>query len=435
MMTIRILALCITAALCSGCAATELISGRVVLANFDGVGQLYLESEHLEYYKKFHAQYRTIGEKDWPQAQIEDTQCRNAERYLKNAPTPSRPGAQSLLPLMKLARKQDCRATDVRAAESVASARAKKGLGFPEGQAAYDKGDYAVAMKFWLPLAVYADHTRAQHNVALLFEQVKADDFLKPCSDYTAGAEFDRKSCFIRPSAAEAERYRQDRYSTDPNRHVRRAAASKWYRKAAAKGYADAQYALAGYYDDAEAMKWYLKAARQGHRDAQGQVGFRYGTGQGVPKDLAKAVVWYRRAAKQGHTQAAKNLAIVKREMKQEKWDRERQKKIARMCPKGVSDFGKLLFANPYDVKGRCYNFVGGTAQILSRSIGLYKLTRDKNVYIDFGRNAAPSQFFNGYVKGVGVFTYTTVMGAKMIVPSLVATDLPPEELPASAAD
>ena len=421
--------------------AMELMASRLERIEIPSFGTVYVHREHKIYYMDLAAKLDALGKSKKPRQRIEDEQCAMARESLRNVPQPTHPRARSVEPMVRAFQKTACAPTEKRIVAAkkkkewkIASARAKKGLGFPEGQAAFDKGDYAAAMMFWLPLAVYADHTRAQHNVALLFEQVKADDFLKPCSDYPAGADFDRKSCFIRPSAAEAERYRQDRYTTDPNRHVRRAAAIKWYTKAAAKGFADSQFALAGYYDDAEAMKWYLKAARQGHRDAQGQVGYQYSQGKGVPKDLAKAAVWFRRAAKQGDAQAAGNLAIVNRQIKQAKWDRERQKKIARMCPKGVSDFGKLLFANPYDVKGRCYNFTGSTAQILGRSIGLYKLTRDRNVYIDFGRNAAPSQFFNGYVKGVGVFTYTS-RGAMMIVPSLVATDLPPVDFPARAAD
>jgi hypothetical protein len=132
----------------------------------------------------------------------------------------------------------------------------------------------------------------------------------------------------------------------------------------------------------------------------------------------------------------AKKEARLKREAKrQAQWDRERQKKIARVCPKGLGDYGELLFANPYNVKGRCYSFGGGTTQILSKSSGLYRLGQSKTVYIDFQSKSAPSVVFQGYVKGVGVFTYTTVMGAKMIVPSLAATELPPEEYPARAAD
>lgn len=122
-------------------------------------------------------------------------------------------------------------------------------------------------------------------------------------------------------------------------------------------------------------------------------------------------------------------------EERQAQWDRQRQKQIARICPKGLGDLGELIFANPYDVKGRCYGFAGRTLQILSRSTGFYQLNRSDRVYIDFGRDAAPGQLFQGYVKGVGVFSYTTVVGAKMIVPSLVVTELPPEEYPARAAD
>ena len=153
--------------------------------------------------------------------------------------------------------------------------------------------------------------------------------------------------------------------------------------------------------------------------------------------ELAEAAEQGRQlAAKRAAEAAVREEARRKREAKrQAQWDRERQKKIARMCPKGLGDLGELIFANPYDVKGRCYGFTGRTLQILSRSTGFYQLNRSDRVYIDFGRDAASGQLFRGYVKGVGVFSYTTGAGAKMIVPSLVVTELPPEEYPARAAD
>lgn len=103
----------------------------------------------------------------------------------------------------------------------------------------------------------------------------------------------------------------------------------------------------------------------------------------------------------------------------------ERQTRIFKVCPGGWFDFGKLLFANPYDVKDKCYNFTGTTVQIMSRSTGLYKLGRDGTVYIDFSPEVAPNQVFQGYVKGIGVYTYTSVRGAQMNVPHLVSTQIP----------
>ena len=73
-----------------------------------------------------------------------------------------------------------------------------------------------------------------------------------------------------------------------------RGAAEKWYRLAAAQGYAAAQYNLGQMYDNYgdcaddeycypdEAEKWYLKAADQGYASAQYRLGQMYQGGSGV---------------------------------------------------------------------------------------------------------------------------------------------------------
>lgn len=129
--------------------------------------------------------------------------------------------------------------------------------------------------------------------------------------------------------------------------------------------------------------------------------------------------------------EARRKIAAAKRAQ----WEGERRKEILKICPKGLGGLGDLIKANPYEVKDRCYVFVGRTLQILSRNTGFYQLNRDDRVYIDFGSGVAPSSIFQGYVKGVGVFSYTTVMGAKMIVPSLVVTDLPPDDYSPDSGD
>src|SRR5438445_635353 len=86
----------------------------------------------------------------------------------------------------------------------------------------------------------------------------------------------------------------------------------KWFRKAADKGDASAQYNLGIMYingqgvrqDYAEALKWHLKAAEQGYADAQYEIGRRYFAGQGLAKDYSEAVRWARKAAEQGHAMA-----------------------------------------------------------------------------------------------------------------------------------
>jgi len=87
------------------------------------------------------------------------------------------------------------------------------------------------------------------------------------------------------------------------------AEAAFWFRKAAEKGHAYAQYFLAWLYKDGgeglerdlnEAAFWFRKAAEKGHADAQYDLGFLYEYGEGLERDLNEAKKWYRKAADQG---------------------------------------------------------------------------------------------------------------------------------------
>lgn len=86
--------------------------------------------------------------------------------------------------------------------------------------------------------------------------------------------------------------------------------AKKWYRKAAERGHAEAQYMLGRCCaSDDEAVKWYRKAADQGHAGAQDMLGGCYAIGLcGAQKDPVEAVKWWRKAAAQGHAWAQRRL-------------------------------------------------------------------------------------------------------------------------------
>lgn len=92
--------------------------------------------------------------------------------------------------------------------------------------------------------------------------------------------------------------------------------AVKWYRKAADKGYAKAQYSLGLCYgdgkgvshDDSQAVYWYRKAADQGLAWSQLTLGYHYESGRGVTQDYSQAVYWYRKAAEQGLASGQCNL-------------------------------------------------------------------------------------------------------------------------------
>ena len=95
----------------------------------------------------------------------------------------------------------------------------------------------------------------------------------------------------------------------------------KWYRKAAERGDANAQYALGYMYangkgvtkDEVEAVNWYRKAAEQGDANAQYNLGYMYSNGKGVTKDDVEAVKWYRKAADRigGHALAQYALGYM----------------------------------------------------------------------------------------------------------------------------
>ena len=93
--------------------------------------------------------------------------------------------------------------------------------------------------------------------------------------------------------------------------------AVRWYRKAAAQGYASAQYNLGVSYangqgvpqDYGEAVKWWRKVAAQGYAKAQAKLGLCYYNGQGVPRDYGEAVRWWRKACDQNYEDACKVLA------------------------------------------------------------------------------------------------------------------------------
>ncbi len=92
--------------------------------------------------------------------------------------------------------------------------------------------------------------------------------------------------------------------------------AVRYYRKAAEKGEAFAQFNLGYCYrhgigvekDENEAVLWYRLAAEQGQVGAQNNLGCCYDYGIGVEKNEKEAVHWYRLAAEQGHAVAQINL-------------------------------------------------------------------------------------------------------------------------------
>lgn len=95
--------------------------------------------------------------------------------------------------------------------------------------------------------------------------------------------------------------------------------AFKWFRMAAEKGLASAQYNLGSLYfygtgvpkDYEEARRWYRNAADQGYIPAQYFLGWMYGNGKGVAESYKESTQWFRKAAEQGDSEAQYSLGLM----------------------------------------------------------------------------------------------------------------------------
>jgi TPR repeat protein len=96
--------------------------------------------------------------------------------------------------------------------------------------------------------------------------------------------------------------------------------AARWYRLAAQRGNAEAQFRLARIVHMGArnleqnlplAAQLYEAAAKQGLHEAEYWTGYCYEQGEGVTKDLKTAVAWYTKAAAAGEASASNNLGLI----------------------------------------------------------------------------------------------------------------------------
>ncbi len=133
--------------------------------------------------------------------------------------------------------------------------------GLDEGVAAYEAGNYVMALREFRPMAAKGN-AAAQFNLGMMYNngQGVAQDYKEAVS---------------------------------------------WYRKAATQGDVNAQSNLGVMYangqgvaqDGKEAVNWYLKAAMQGDANAQSNLGFMYVNGEGVAKNHVTAYALFNTAA------------------------------------------------------------------------------------------------------------------------------------------
>ena len=141
---------------------------------------------------------------------------------------------------------------------------------FEDGEAAYNRKDYATALSMWRPLAAQGN-AEAQCNLGNMYKDGK--DVVE-----------DHKKI------------------------------AKLYRLAVDQGDAWAQNSLGIMYargqgvpkDYKEAVKWFRLAAAQGYAYAQYALGLCYGAGQGVAQDDARAHMWFLLSVSNGYSAASK---------------------------------------------------------------------------------------------------------------------------------
>jgi len=148
-----------------------------------------------------------------------------------------------------------------------------------DGNAAYDRGDYATALSKYMK-AAEQDDASAQNTLGLMYDQGQGV-----------------------PQNNDQELY--------------------WFLKSAERGYLRAQYNLAVMYQFGQrvpvnykqSVYWFMMAAEQGHTTSQHSLGVIYAEGRGVPRDYVQAYVWSSLAAAQGHDGGRTNRDIFERFM------------------------------------------------------------------------------------------------------------------------
>jgi TPR repeat protein len=157
---------------------------------------------------------------------------------------------------------------------------------FEDATAAYQRGDFAMALELTRPLAEQGD-VRAQFNLATIYYNGRG----------------------VKQDHAEA---------------------AKWFREAAEQGDIQAQRYLGFMYangqgvarDDREAVKWYGLAAEQGDADAQVNLGVMYSAARGTSQNYVLAHKWFSLAAerypasdRQKRQQAMRNTELLESKM------------------------------------------------------------------------------------------------------------------------
>ncbi len=246
---------------------------------------------------------------------------------------------------------------------------------FEDGVSAYQRGDYATALRLLRPLADQG-RTEAQSHLGSMYILGRGVR-----QDYAEAARWYRMAAELGDAAAQnnlAVMYlRGDGVRRDFVEAVR------WYRKAADQGNSGAQFALGVMHeigqgvrmDYAEATRWYRRAADNGDASAQNALGVMYRNGKSVQQDHAAAAQWFRKAADQGLAIAQFNLGAMflgRDYAEAARW-------VRRAADQGLTDAQTLM--------GTLYNFGDGVPQNFVQAHMWFNLARQNDL-----RDAIASQ-------------------------------------------
>lgn len=93
-----------------------------------------------------------------------------------------------------------------------------------------------------------------------------------------------------------------------------------------------------------------------------------------------------------------------------------------KLCPNGIENVNQLVSINPYDVKGKCFRYMGPNTQLIGRTKALFGFYTSNTPFalIDFGKESTPMGVFSGIVKGRAPYVYQTVSGSVRTIFSFV---------------
>lgn len=207
---------------------------------------------------------------------------------------------------------------------------------YEDAQQAYSKGDYAAALRLYRPLA-RRGNPKAQEAIGGMYSRGEgvpqdkaealvwfnmADAERTGLRAYNKG-DYATALRIFRPLAARgqvlAEYVIGLMYANGQGLPQDYRKTMQWHRKAAEQGEAKAQFSVGVLYfkglgtkrDHAEALKWYRRAANQGDPAAQFNLGAMYAKGDVVKRDPVTADMWYTLAA----TAQVRAAALAQRQL------------------------------------------------------------------------------------------------------------------------